>query len=579
MQKIVGKADISRRSFVYASGAVAAAGALTLAKEALAEEGTSSTITYADTVAWDTEYDVVVIGWGGAGSVAAITAAENGARVLLTEKAPEGEAGGNTRVCEQYLCTPNSYEDGVDFYKAMAQGFDTATDEIIDYMAKGSTENGEWLLAHGATTFDPSWASGQGVKPEDAEESEPNPNGAPGEEMLDWVYQSSDGRTMKSEYAIWPDGTPMDGRIDEFRVVDQPDNHEKKYWNLLRSNVVALKDSIDVWFESPATHLIQDPFNKTILGVTVSHGGKDVNVRALNGVVLACGSYEANQEMFENYAQKPVAYPIGSTYNTGDGIKMALEVGADLWHMDALSGPWILPKFHDRDCCYFGSNIAGVRITTEGNCIHVGGDAKRFMNESGTNKHGHINYGGTWISQITPDVMWAIMDSTARNGAGTIATMDQEEIIEGATIEELAGTIGLDAEALQATIDEWNQIVADGVDPKFDRLPCSMAPIETAPFYAVRLWPACVNCQGGPKRNTNCEVLDPNGNPIPNLYSAGELGSFWAGVYICGGNVSETCYTGRTAGANAATPKEAPAPIELTAVAYEPAELGSDLTE
>ncbi len=570
--------EMSRRSFVCAGGTAALTGAVVLSSHARADEAPNAEISYADTVAWDAEYDVVVVGWGGAGSVAAITAAENGARVLLTEKAPEGGEGGNTKVCEQYLCTPNSFEDGVAFYKAMSQGFDTATDEIIEYMAKGSTENGEWLLAHGATTFDPSASSGQGTLPEDAEEAEDDPNGTPGEEMMDWIYQSSDGRTMVSEYPVWPDGTPMDGRIDEFRVVDQPDNHEKKYWNLVRSGVVALKDSIDVWFESPATHLIQDPFTKTVLGVTVSRGGSDVNVRALNGVVLACGSFESNPEMFENYAQKPLAYPVGTVNNTGDGIKMALEAGADLWHMSALSGPWILPKLHGVDQCYFGTNIAGQRITTAGNCIYVGGNAKRFMNESGTQKHGHVDYGGSWISQV-PDVMWAVMDATARNGAGTIATVSPEEIVEGATLEELAGAIGLDAEALQETVDEWNQIVADGVDPKFDRMPCSMAPIETAPFYAVRLYPACVNCQGGPRRNTNCEVLDPSGNPIPHLYSAGELGSFWAGVYICGGNLSETCYTGRTAGANAAVPKEELAPIVLTPVVYEPTNLGSDLTD
>lgn len=565
---------LSRRSFVCAGGAAAAvvAGSTALTGLAKASEGDKVTVSFVDTIAWDAEYDVVVVGWGGAGSVAAITAAENGAKVLLTEKASEGGEGGNTKVCEQYLCTPNTVEDGIAFYTAMSAGFDTSTPEVIQYMAEGSVGNVDWLLAHGAPAV-----AGRYEVPQ--EEGEADPNGTPSAEMATWIYEKSDGTKAVSEYPIWPDGTPMDGRIDEFKMVNPPDHEEKKYWNLLRENVVALKDSIDIWYESPATHLIQDPFTKTILGLKVERGGKELNVRALNGVVLACGSYEANQEMFENYAQFSQAYPIGTTNNTGDGIKMGLEVGADLWHMDALSGPWILPKFHEIDRCYFGTNIAGQRITTAGNCIYVGSDAKRFMNESGTQKHGHVQIGGSWISQPVSDVMWAVMDATGRNGGGTIATMDEAEIIEGASLEELAEAIGLDAEALSATVAEWNDVVAAGVDPKFDRLDISMAPIETAPFYAVRLYPACVNCQGGPKRNTNCEVLDPNGNPIPNLYSAGELGSFWAGVYICGGNISETCYTGRTAGENAAKPKDAPAPVELTVVASTPTANGSDYTE
>ena len=382
-------------------------------------------------------------------------------------------------------------------------------------------------------------------------------------EGRDWYFELPDGTVGLSEFPVWPDGTPNDGRVCEFMMVDAPDNQEKKYWHLPMDNVESLADSIDVWLDSPARHLIQDPFSTTVLGVQVEHEGAVINVRAKNGVVLACGSYEGNQEMFENYAEKPQAYPIGSVYNTGDGITMGLEVGADLWHMAALSGPWIVAKLGDQERC-FSTTYSKQRITTAGNCINVGGDAKRFMNDSGNCKHGHVEYGGTWISQVTPDVMWAIMDSTARNGEGDIMLIDDDHLFKADTIEELAGLVDLDAETLVETVEGWNKIVEDGVDPQFGRDPYTLAPIETAPFYAVRLYPACVNCQGGPKRNTNCEVLDPSGSPIPNLYSAGELGSFWAGVYCCGGNIAETVYTGRTAGENAAKAKDAPAPVELT---------------
>ena len=83
-----------------------------------------------------------------------------------------------------------------------------------------------------------------------------------------------------------------------------------------------------------------------------------------------------------------------------------------------------------------------------------------------------------------------------------------------------------------------------------------MTKIEVGPFYAMELVPAMVNTQGGPRRNINCEVLDLNDNPIPHLYSAGELGSFFSDNYQGGGNLGETVVTGKTAGENAAAEKE-----------------------
>ena len=81
-----------------------------------------------------------------------------------------------------------------------------------------------------------------------------------------------------------------------------------------------------MWFESPAVHLVQDPFSKTVVGVVIKRDGQEVFVRAKNGVVLACGSFEANAQMMQNFTQRTNSLPIGSLYNTGDGIVMGLEV-------------------------------------------------------------------------------------------------------------------------------------------------------------------------------------------------------------------------------------------------------------
>lgn len=558
------KSTMSRRNFVGAAGGAVALG---LAAGGMASAQTANTVLYshADAIDWDAEFDVVVIGYGGAGSVAAITAHEAGARVLITDKAPLSDVGGNTRYCEQYMFMPDSYETGMAYYMAMSTGFDSMTPEIADFMSRGTQQIGDFVLSHGATTFS-SYVefalNAMGITTLDAFK---------GAENEEWYVLKPDGTVGMTEYPVWCDGTPDGGRTDISYMVDVPDGGEKKFWNIICfNNIEALNEEaedFERWVDSPARHLVQDPFTKTVLGVQIEHEGKLLNVRALNGVVLACGSYEASQEMCETYAQYPVAYPHGSVYNTGDGINMGIEVGAQLWHMDALSGPWISPKLHGQERC-FSLDHHSQRITAAYSCINVGGDAKRFMNESGACRHGHVCYGGTWQSQIVPDVVWAIFDDPARNSGGDVSVVLDEDMCIADSIEALAEMAGLDPKTLAATVSDYNALCAEGLDdPRFERPARYMAPIETAPFYACRLYPSCVNAQGGPKRNTNCEVLDTEDNPIPNLYSCGELGSFWAGPYPCGGNIAETVYTGRCAGANAALVKEPPAAVELRVMA------------
>lgn len=566
---------ISRRRFLSGVGGLAAAGAIGMSfagcSSAAAGIGGSASLRYDEAIKWDTEYDVVVAGWGGAGAVAAITAAENNAQVLIAEKAPYGEEGGNTRYSEQYFCIPDSYETGLEFFTAMTGEFD-ASPEIIELMARGSAECEEWLMAHGATRF----------APEDlaTKETGIDKDVLSYAELDDWMFTKEDGGIGLTEYPIWPDGTPNNERISMLHQVDEPDGNQKKYWKLLRDNVEALKDDIDVWFESPAIKLIQDPFTKTVLGVVIERKGESLNVRARNGVVLACGSYEANRQMVANFTQISVSYPLGTLYNTGDGVKMGMDVGADMWHMKALSGPWITPKYKSEDRgVIIGGNVMARRVTTAGSCFYVGSNAKRFVRESSSHKHGHIDIGGTWMNQPIPEVMWAIMDAEARNNGGTITAVDADDIVEGATIAELAEKIGVDPATLEETTATYNAYAAKGNDQEFHRSPAGLVALGEAPYYAVRLWPAFANCQGGPRRNTNCEVVDTDGNAIPHLYSAGELGSFWAGVYIAGGNIAETLYSGRIAGENAAKSKGEVEEIALTAVDSSPKELGSDLDE
>jgi len=129
--------------------------------------------------------------------------------------------------------------------------------------------------------------------------------------------------------------------------------------------------------------------------------------------------------------------------------------------------------------------------------------------------------------------------------------VQKEWIIKSTSIEELAEKLDIARSILSSTIGEYNNACyLRGTDP-FGRSGDDLMSIDKPPHYAVELWPAIINTQGGPKRNGRCHILDPYGKPIKRLYSAGELGSIWGNLYQSDGNLSECLATGRIAGREA----------------------------
>lgn len=541
----------SRRQFLTGAGIAAAgivgASSLAACAPASTKPSASSDVSSVD---WDSGFDVVVVGFGCAGASAAITAAEEGANVLLIDKAPEHDEGGNTRYCEQTMFGWHKPEDGKAYLKVMRGTHQDMTDEMIDYMVKGSDENEPWLrersgleVSHSATLFDTQ---------EQAEKAFGVPSIADAM-SVNWVAPNSEGKLEFFEYSRWPNGEINDDRVFHSYNLDAPDNNEKKLWKFLRQHV-AKQENITVWYNAPAQELLQDPTTKAVIGIAIEHNGKKKNICAKSGVILSCGSYEANINMLETFAHRAKAYPIGSIYNTGDGITMTQRLGAQMWHMNALSGPWIEAKVPGIDRLFWSCNSQW-RFTKDGKSIFVSDNAKRFMPECGWNKHGHVAFGTTFLNKQFPENMWAIMDSAGYEDARAYKVAPDELYVKADTIEELAAELGLDAATLKETVDTYNGYCEQRRDDEFCRLPATLAPLDEPPFYGIQVYAGFVNAQGGPKRNIQCEVLDVDDKPIPHLYSAGELGSFWAGAYVAGGNISEALYTGRTAGKNAAAEK------------------------
>ena len=500
---------MTRRDFLKGLGGAASLGALAglgLTKSVQAAEESAS---FADSVAWNAEYDAVVVGFGAAGAIAAIDMADAGLDVGLLEKAPYGHEGGNTRYSSQrFLHVEKGDEEAMKTYMKQVRGlYENMDDEVIDFLVDGFTKTLAYYEKLGGVNYelrhDPEFPAFEGS------------------DVVTKCYTMNNGG--------------------------------KGFWPIIRQAAVDRSDRIHVWYESKVCRLIQDPWTKTILGVSVEHDGEVWNVRAKRGVVLACGGFEANNRMVEDYLQLPYAIPLGSPYNTGDGITMALEAGADLWHMSALSGPFL--EFQNPDTTIPFRQLMGTLSYSslkDTSAIIVGADGTRFVNETVGLKHGHVMFHGMYIRVPMSLPAWAIFDEQARLlkplyrvwSQGMERELEKGWIIKGETLEELAEKIGVPAENLTAQIERYNGYCEKGEDEECGRGADYLHAFGEGPYYALPLVPAMINTQGGPTRNIECEVLDPRGNAIPRLYSAGELGSFYSSIYQGAGNIAECMVTG-----------------------------------
>ena len=300
-----------------------------------------------------------------------------------------------------------------------------------------------------------------------------------------------------------------------------------------------------------------------IIGVKVTRGGQESHIRALNGVVLCTGGFEDNKEMVQDYIGLTDYAPIGGLYNTGDGIKMAQAVGADLWHMHVYEGGFGLGgvSFNVED----GQRASQIQVLSQGPLntgalVLLGMDGDRFVNESVPVRHGHVYMNGTWHNPTYPDKMWTVYDQTQADliaEAEAIPEQFRSQVVEASSLEELAEKTGMKADQLKATIANFNDYAKQGTDEQYHRDGEPMRPFDGTKYYAFPVKAEILNTQGGPKRNENAEILDVKGNPIPHLYSAGEMGGITSEHYQGGTNLAECIIFGQIAGKNAAAAKDA----------------------
>ena len=482
---------ISRRNFITGAGAALAASGMT-------------SVAFADDAAaeFDDNYDVVVVGYGFAGGMAAISAADAGAeKVLLVDVAPEGQEGGNSRFCAQIVVYGQDHDELRNYYEGLGWKMNQDSD-VLDAYVDGIMGVPDIFKRMGVE--DPCiWSEFAATA-----EGEAGTGG----------NDETDAQKIKRSFgAICPEYPEVEGSSTVDAVTMHPAYFDGAFYPVVQETVQAT-DAITVWLESPATHLIQDPESKAVIGVVVEHEGQELRIGA-KGVVLSCGGFESNQQMIQDYLGCARLAPLGGLYNNGDGIRMAQEVGADLWHMHnyeslgMFGGNQFEVEDGDRAILMLSARF---RPSVKGAMICVAEDGSRFLREDQIDRHGHLFSHGLWRIPNTSYRPWAVFDET-----------------------------------LAKTIERFNGYAESGEDIEFNRAPESMRAFEGT-LYALPLQPSVLNTQGGPRRNAKAQVVDTNGEPIKGLFSAGECGGVNAFYYQGGGNVAECLVFGKIAGENAA---------------------------
>ena len=349
---------ISRRNFVAGTvtAGFASAACLSLGT-AQAEE--------APATEWDAEFDVVVIGFGDGGATSALTAAENGAKVLVVEKAPVHLAGGNSRYAGQGCWGATDEAANYEYVRACLMENDLdMTEDVVDAFAAGILDNWSYLNDH------------LGLDMQDD-------NGSAG-------YKN------------------LPGASSYIKLQDSSGRRNARIYYALKDKIAELGDAVEVWFNTPGKRLVQDPATRAITGVIVEHDGEEYAVRAKNGVVMALGGYENNMAMLQNNTEIENMYPVGSLYNTGDGVAMCGQVGAKLWHMGGYSGAgvnYVHPDVKQAIGAYLqGTGVFGARS------IFVGPDGTRFCDETVKTNHGDVEYHGNHRKLHIPNPCYAVFD-------------------------------------------------------------------------------------------------------------------------------------------------------------------------
>jgi succinate dehydrogenase/fumarate reductase flavoprotein subunit len=282
-----------------------------------------------------------------------------------------------------------------------------------------------------------------------------------------------------------------------------------------------------------------------VAGVHAVVAGERRLFHARKGVVLASGGFEWNKGLVDNFLGVPLDAPASPPGNEGDGLTMAMSVGAALGNMsEAWWGPMIAASGDTYDGAPLFRPTSGLRTLPGG--IIVNRKGRRFLDEA-------MNYNdfGKMLASFDSHEYeysnlpcWLVFDERFRQSypiaTVTPGTPTPRWMLTAPTLAELAAAAGIDPAGLQTQVDEFNRHAAEGVDPVFHRGESAydlyrgdpevtpnrnLRPLESGPYYAVQLHLGALGTKGGPLTDTEGAVLDTRGDRIPGLFAAGNVAS------------------------------------------------------